>query len=621
MQYLVAQVLNGLVYGMLLFLTAAGLSLVFGLMNVVSLVHGSFFMLGAYFGAVVYEATDSFWLALVLGPVPVVAIGVVLEYFFLRRLYRRSHLDQVLLTFGFSFIFFDAVRSIWGSSIRSMAVPDALRAVIPVAGGMFSTYRLFLVGLGCVIAVALWLFLERTRIGAMVRAGVDDSAMAAGLGANVPALFTSIFGLGVALAAVGGVAAAPILGLYPGMDTDILIPALIVVVLGGMGSLRGAFAGSMLIGIADTLGKAYVPGLALFLIYALMAVTLLLRPRGLFGITRATASSTPKISSPQAGAPTRMIRVGGMLLLAAMAVFPMVTPSYATTLLSEIYIFGLLAMSLDLMLGYTGMPSLGHATFFALGAYSVVVLGSIFEVNAWLGVLVGIGIAGATALVIGWFCIRVSGVTLLMLTLAFSQLAYSIALKWRDVTGGSDGLGIPDKPGFFGWELSDGVVMYYMTLMFMLVGYYGLRRLISSPVGHVLVGIRENEQRMRAIGYQVDAYKLASFVVAGSLAGLAGGLYAIYNGFVSPEIANWSASGNVLIMVVLGGTGTLIGPVIGAGFFLLMGNIVSSYTEHWMLIIGVIFVASVLFFPRGIWGSLRNLRLPRSYLLFARRSA
>jgi branched-chain amino acid transport system permease protein len=217
--------------------------------------------------------------------------------------------------------------------------------------------------------------------------------------------------------------------------------------------------------------------------------------------------------------------------------------------------------------------------------------------------------------VIGALCVRSSGVTLLMLTLAFSQLVYSVVLKWRDLTGGSDGLGIPDKPGFFGWDLSDGTVMYYMTFAFLLLGYAVLRRLVASPVGHAFIGIRENESRMRAIGYSVEAYKLVSFVIAGAFAGLAGGLYAIYNGFVSPETAYWNASGNVLIMVMLGGAGTLIGPVLGAGFFLLMQNIVSSYTEHWMLIIGVIFVSSVLFFPWGIWGSLRALRLPPAALL------
>lgn len=610
MEYLIAQVLNGLVYGMLLFLMAAGLSLIFGLMNVVSLVHGSFFMLGAYAGFVIYGATNNFWLALVLGPIPVAAIGVALEYLFMRRLYRRGHLDQVLLTFGFTFIFLDAVRSIWGSNIRTLPAPPALQTVVQIAGGMFSTYRLFLIALGGGLALALWLFLDRSRLGAMVRAGVDDSAMAAGLGANIPALFTGIFGLGVALAALGGVASAPVLGLYPGMDADILIPAFIVIVIGGMGSLRGAFAGSMVIGVADTFGKAYVPSLALFLVYLVMGAVLLIRPRGLFGLVRSSTPSAPAISPAPAAPLSLRSRSLGVLVLLAMAIYPLLVSEYPVTLVTEIYIFAIFAMSLDLMLGYTGLMSFGHAAFFGLGAYSVIVLASMFGLNAWLGVLVGVVFAAAAAAIIGFFCIRTTGVTFLMLTLAFSQLVYSAALKWRGLTGGSDGIGIPGKPTFFGWDLSNAHPLYYMALIFFLLSYWGLRRLVGSPVGRIFVGIRENEQRMRAIGYPVGAYKLASFVIAGALAGFAGGLYAIYNGFISPDAIYWSASGDVLIMVMLGGAGTLIGPAIGAGFFLLMKNLVSSYTEHWMLIIGVIFVASVLFFPGGLWGSVRAMRLP-----------
>jgi branched-chain amino acid transport system permease protein len=618
MDYLLAQVLNGLVYGMLLFLMASGLSLIFGLMNVVSLVHGSFFMLGAYLGLTVFQLTQSFWLALLLGPIPVVLIGLAVEYGFMRRLYRRSHLDQVLLTFGFSFVFLDVVRTLWGSNIRSLAAPAALQLVVPIAGGMFSLYRLFLIAIGLLVAGGLWLVLDRSRLGAMVRAGVDDSAMAAGLGANIPALFSGVFGLGVALAAVGGILAAPVLGLYPGMDADMLIPAFIVIVIGGMGSLRGAFAGSLIIGLADTFGKAYVPGLALFLVYLVMAAVLLVRPQGIFGVLKgpaAAASSAP----PPAAALTLRGGLVGLAVIAGLVIMPLLAPEYATTLLTEIFIFGLLAMSLDLMLGYTGMPSLGHAAFFALGAYAVVILGSVYNVNAWEASLAGVGLAAVAAVVMGALCVRASGVTLLMLTLALSQLIYSAALKWRGLTGGSDGIGMPDKPPLFGWDLTDATTMYYTMLVFLLLGYALLRRLVASPVGHVFVGIRENEQRMRAIGYEVDLYKLAAFIIAAGIAGFAGALYAIFNGFVSPDTAYWSASGDVLIMVVLGGAGTLIGPVIGAGFFLLMKNLVSSYSDHWMLIIGVLFVGSVLFFPLGIWGSLRTLRLPERTRLLTRR--
>jgi len=193
MELFVAQLLNGLVYGVLLFLMAAGLSLIFGLMNVVSLAHGSFFMLGAFIGLSIFQLTGSFWLAFVLAPIPVVIIGILLEALFLRPLYRRGHMDQVLLTFGFTFVFLDLVQTIWGRSVQRLPAPPVLQGTVQIGLGVFSAYRLCLIVFGFAVAVLLWLFLERSRVGAMVRAGVDNAAMAAGLGANIPALFASIF--------------------------------------------------------------------------------------------------------------------------------------------------------------------------------------------------------------------------------------------------------------------------------------------------------------------------------------------------------------------------------------------------------------------------------------------
>ena len=610
MELILAQLLNGLVYGVLLFLMAAGLSLIFGLMNVVSLAHGSFFMLGAFFGLSIFQMTHSFWLAMVLAPLAVAMIGIVVERLFMRPLYRRGHMDQVLLTFGFTFVFFDIVQSIWGRTVLNLPAPPGLQATIQIGDGVFSAYRLFLIALGIVLALMLWLALERSRLGAMVRAGVDDAAMAAGLGANVPALFTGVFGAGVALAALGGMAAAPIIGLYPGMDAEIMIPAFIVIVIGGMGSLRGAFIGSMLIGEADTFGKAYLPSMAMFLIYLVMAVVLLVRPQGLFGIKYSGVSAAPAVSTTSAPATTRAWIVG-LVVLAVMLIFPFLVPNYPRALLTEIYIFAIFAMSLDLLLGFTGLMSLGHAAFFGCGAYAVAILSALFGLNAWLGVVAGVLFAGSAALVIGFFCIRTSGIPFLMLTLAFAQLVFSVAFKWRDLTGGSDGMAIADKPGFFGFDLSNTLPMYFMALIFFLLSYWGLRRLLNAPLGHVFVGIRENEPRMLAIGYPTRAYKLLAFTIAGALAGFAGGLYAIFNSFISPDAVYWTASGDILIMTILGGAGTLIGPAIGAGLFLLMKNVVSSYSDHWLLIIGIIFIACVMFFPGGIWGTLRRLRSER----------
>jgi branched-chain amino acid transport system permease protein len=606
MEVFVAQLLNGLVYGVLLFLIAAGLSLIFGLMNVVSLAHGSFFMLGAYFGLSIFKITSSFWLALILAPIPVIILGVLMELIFLRPLYRRGHLDQVLLTFGFTFVFLDLVQTLWGRTVMRLPVPDALQGTVQIGLGVFSVYRLCLIGFGFAIALLLWLFLERSRIGAMVRAGVDNAVMAAGLGGNIPALFTGIFGFGVALAALGGIAAAPVLGLYPGMDSEILIPAFIVIVIGGMGSLRGAFVGSLLIGIADTFGKAYFQSIALFLIYLAMTAVLLIRPQGLFGIKYTDVAIAPAIATTSRPSTVQRSAIELLVLLALLAL-PFLLTDYPRALISEIFIFAIFAMSLDLLLGFTGLMSLGHAAFFGLGAYAVAVLGTQFGINAWLGVAAGIAVAGCGAALIGFFCVRTGGIPFLMLTLAFSQLVFSVALKWRDVTGGSDGIAIAERPSFFGRDLSHSLVMYFMALSFFALTYWGLRRLLNAPLGHAFVGIRENEQRMMAIGYPTRAYKLLSFTIAGAIAGLAGGLYAIFNGFISADAVYWTASGDILIMTMLGGAGTLIGPALGAAIVLLMKNVVSSYSEHWLAIIGVTFICCVMFFPGGLWGSLQKV--------------
>jgi branched-chain amino acid transport system permease protein len=373
-----------------------------------------------------------------------------------------------------------------------------------------------------------------------------------------------------------------------------------------MGSLRGAFVGSLLIGIADTFGKAYFQSIALFLIYLAMTLVLLVRPQGLFGIKHADGapSAVARVGVPS----TSGTRVLEMLVLALLILLPFVLSDYPRALVAEIFIFAIFAMSLDLILGFTGLMSLGHAAFFGLGAYAVVVLGAQFGINAWVGVAAGILLAAGGAALIGFFCVRTSGIPFLMLTLAFSQLVFSIALKWRDVTGGSDGLALAEQPELFGFSLSHSLVMYFMTLIFFIAAYWSLQRLINAPLGHVFIGIRENEPRMAAIGYATRSYKLLAFTIAGAFAGLAGGLYAIFNGFISSDAMYWTASGDILIMTMLGGAGTLIGPAIGAGAFLLMKNVVSSYSDHWLAIIGTAFICCVMYFPGGIWGTLRKLR-------------
>jgi branched-subunit amino acid ABC-type transport system permease component len=277
------QALNGLSYGVLLFLLSVGLTLIFGMLDIVNLAHGSFYMLGAYAGLTMIAATGNFWVALVVAPVAVGVVGALMERSVLRPLYRRPPLDQVLLTFGFIYLFEDLVKWIWGGRIRSIPPPEAFSGSVTLFGATVPSYRLFVIVFGLAMAAALWWVVERTRLGAVIRAGVFDAEMASGLGINIGLVFTGVFAFGAALGGLSGVIAGPIQSASPPMGAGILVPALIVVVVGGLGSLKGSLVGSLIIGQAETFGKAWLPGASMLMIYLVMALIVLLRPQGLFG--------------------------------------------------------------------------------------------------------------------------------------------------------------------------------------------------------------------------------------------------------------------------------------------------------------------------------------------------
>ena len=286
-QFLIIQTLNGLQLSALLFLLAVGLSVVFGMMNFINLAHGTLYMLGAYLAVSVVSWFDSFWMALLLAPIGVAGVGAALYWLLLRRLATAEPMKQVLVTFGLIFVGFDVVRLIWGRLPYSVPVPDALAGSILVLGEIYPVYRLFIIALGLAVLIALGVGLACTRVGAIVRAGVDDRAMVAALGINVDATFFAVFCLGCYLAGLAGVVSAPVFSVFPGMDMSVLILALIVVVVGGPGSLKGAAVGALIIGMADTYGQVMMPEYARVTIYALMGAILLLRPSGLCPI-RAT---------------------------------------------------------------------------------------------------------------------------------------------------------------------------------------------------------------------------------------------------------------------------------------------------------------------------------------------
>ena len=282
--FLAIQFLNGLQLASLLFLLSVGLSVVYGLMNFINLAHGTLYMLGAYIGLTVARESGSFWLALVGAPLAIAALGALFHVLLLRRMQAASPMKQVLVTFGLIFIGLDVVRYIWGDFTHSIETPAIFSGSVQLLGEVYPSYRLFVIGLGLFVFVALYLGLERTRLGAVVRAGVDDREVAMSLGLNIELAFFIVFCLGCGLAGLAGVIAAPVLSVYPGMDMSILVLTLIVVVIGGPGSLKGAALGAFLIGMFETFGQVFLPALASVIIYALMAVVLLVRPGGLLPV-------------------------------------------------------------------------------------------------------------------------------------------------------------------------------------------------------------------------------------------------------------------------------------------------------------------------------------------------
>jgi branched-chain amino acid transport system permease protein len=284
------QILNSLQFSMLLFLLAIGLSVVFGLMDYLNLSHGTIYMFAAYVAFSITNLGGSFWIALLVAPPAAAAVGLLLYFVLLKRAEKGGHLTQVLLTVGVIYMGTDLIRLAYGDLPKGVPQPEGLSGAVVLFGFPYPAYRLFIIGLGLAVMVALYFVLERTRLGALVRAGVDDRATAETLGIDIGKVFALVFGIGTYLAGVAGVVAAPVFSVYPGMDVSIIILVLIVVVVGGLGSLRGVIIGSLLIGFADTFGKILLPQFAMMMIYLVMALVLIFRPSGLLPARRFSAA-------------------------------------------------------------------------------------------------------------------------------------------------------------------------------------------------------------------------------------------------------------------------------------------------------------------------------------------
>lgn len=610
---LLMQALNGFASTSSLFLVAAGLSLIFGVTHIVNFAHGSFFMVGMY---VAYSLLDRFgagvwfWPAMALAAALVGILGALVEVVLLRRIYGAPDLLQLLATFALMLVIKDAALWIWGPVELLGPLPPGLAGSVMILGRKFPTYDLFLIVVGPLVLGLLWMLLTRTRWGTLVRAATQDREMVSALGVNQAWLFTGVFALGALLAGLGGALQLPRESANLEIDLHTIGAAFVVVVVGGMGSIPGAYIAALLIAqlkaICIWLGLVELFGisisfskLTLVVEFLVMAVVLVVRPSGLMGRPQGTRRNAGAVEEPLRP-PGKPLKYGGAALLAVLLLMPVISAQspYVTVLLIDLLTAALFAASLHFIMGPAGLHSFGHAAYFGLGAYAAALLVRWFAIPMELALVAAPFVAALGALLFGWFSVRLSGVYLAMLTLAFGQIVWAAIYQWDDFAGGSNGLtGVWPAP----W-LADRRSYYYLTLVLVVAGVLMLRRMLFAPFGYTMRAARDSAMRADAIGIDVKRMQWAAFVVAGLFAGLSGALFAFSKGSISPETLHVSKSIDGLVMVLLGGVQTLAGPVVGAFTFTWLQDMVGRNTEYWRAMLGGIIIVLVLLFPQGIAG-------------------
>ena len=589
------QFLNGLASASSLFLIAAGLSFIFGVTRIVNFAHGSLYMLGMYLAVWLAERVG-FWAAVPMAAAIVGAFGAIAEISLLRRIYKAPELLQLLATFALLLVIKDATLWAWGPEDLLGPRAPGFAGAVEIAGGAFPQYDLLLIVLGPLVFVCLHLILAKTRWGILVRAASQDREMASALGVNQRRLFTGVFALGALLAGLGGALETPRESANLMVDLSVISDAFVVVVVGGLGSIPGAFLAALL--IAET--KAFCIGLGLSKAtlvteFLVMAAVLVVRPWGLLGRIPAQARGPGAADQPLAAPSPVLLRMLAALA-AALALIPFVSGGYTLVLLTDVLIFALFAASLHFIMGPGGLYSFGHAAYFGLGAYAAGIFFLRHKLPMELALALAPLAAGLGAVVFGWFCVRLSGVYSAMLTLAFAQIAWSAAFQWDALTGGSNGMvGIWPAP----W-LASKTAYYLLTFLVCALGIAFLWRAIYSPFGYALRACRDSPLRAAAIGIDVHATQWAAFTVAGLAAGISGALYAFSKGSISPEAMGIQRSVDGLVMVMLGGIQTLSGPVWGATLFTWLQDAAARNVDYWRALIGFVILGLVVAVPQGL---------------------
>ncbi|CAJ8585855.1 branched chain amino acid ABC transporter permease [Burkholderia pseudomallei] len=601
---MLSQLLLGLVNGSFYAILSLGLAVIFGLLNVINFAHGALFMLGAMLAWMGLNYLGlPYWAMLVLAPVVVGLFGILIERSMLRWLYKLDHLYGLLLTFGLTLVVEGVFRAIYGSSGQPYDVPALLEGATNVGFMFLPNYRAWVVVASLAVCLATWFVIEKTRLGAYLRAGTENPKLVEAFGVNVPMMVTLTYGFGVALAAFAGVLAAPVIQVSPLMGQPMIITVFAVVVIGGMGSILGSIVTGLMLGVVEGLTRVFYPEASATVVFVIMAIVLLIRPAGLFG---------------------RFVRQGKMmqrkalygLLLLGLLVAPFVG-AYPVFVM-KVLCFALFAAAFNLLIGFTGLLSFGHAMFLATAGYVTGYAMQSLGTAPELGVLAGTAAATLLGLVVGLFAIRRQGIYFAMITLAFAQMVYFIYLQ-APFTHGEDGLqGVPRGRLFGLVDLSSDLALYYVVLVVIACACFFIVRIVHSPFGQVLVAIKENEPRAISLGYDTDRFKLLAFILSATLAGLAGALKVVVLGFETLSDAYWTMSGLVVLMTLVGGMGTLFGPLVGAALIVALedrlgdiGGWLASVThidwfrslgESATIVTGLIFIVCVLAFRRGIVG-------------------
>jgi branched-chain amino acid transport system permease protein len=617
---LAGQLVNGLASASALFLLSAGLSLIFGVTRVVNFAHGSFYMLGAYGAYAVFSTgvlgPGTFWLSVGVAALVAAALGALAERTLLRRLYAAPEMLQLTATFALVLVIRDVLLAIFGAEDQLGPRVPGLSGVITLGSVTLPQYDVLVIVMGPLVLVALTLLVQRTRFGMLLRAATENRQVAAGLGINEAALFTTVFALGTGLAAFAGALQWPREPANLGMDLPAVADAFVVTVIGGLGSLPGAFIAALLIaevkalciglGTVDIGGISLaMPKLTLVAEFIVMAVVLALRPQGLLGRATTVAATTTvpeqRTLVVRPGRRAAWLAAFVVLALAALAFAP---DEYWVVLATDILVATLFAASLQWLLGTGGMTSFGHAAYFGIGAYAAALVAQ-HGASLPLALLAAPVVATCAALIFGWFCVRRSGVYLAMLTLAFAQIAWSVVYQADTLTGGSNGLFGIWPPEY----LSSRPRYFLFTLVVVTVAWVALRRLTDGRFGYALRATRDSALRAAASGLNVRVIQWQGFIVAGAFAGLAGGLYTFSKGSISPDALAIPRSVDALVMVLLGGVNTWFGPLAGAGAFTWLQDTLARSFPYWRAVLGVFILALVLLFPQGIGGAWQRLQL------------